>query len=42
MVVVVMLWQTPRWSQLRRYRFVRSLGKGSHAETFLVERTGSR
>lgn len=32
--------QTPSWSQLRRYRFIRRLGKGSHAETFLVERSG--
>jgi len=28
--------QTPRWSQLRRYEFHGSLGKGAHAETFLV------
>jgi serine/threonine protein kinase len=33
--------QTPRWSQLRRYRPVRLLGRGSHAKTLLlVERHG--
>lgn len=32
--------QTPHWSQLRRFKFVKSLGKGSHAETFLVEKGG--
>lgn len=30
----------PRWSQLRSYTFVRSLGKGAHAEALLVERGG--
>lgn len=34
------LMQTPRWSQLRKYMFIRRLGKGSHAETFLVNRNG--
>ena len=28
----------PRWSQLRSYTFVRSLGKGAHAEALLMER----
>ncbi|KAM3572988.1 hypothetical protein VYU27_005030 [Nannochloropsis oceanica] len=28
----------PRWSQLRSYRFIRSLGKGAHAEAILMER----
>jgi serine/threonine protein kinase len=28
----------PRWSPLRSYTFVRSLGKGAHAEALLVER----
>lgn len=32
--------QTPHWSQLRRFNFVKSLGKGCHAETFLVEKGG--
>lgn len=32
--------QSPDWSPLHRYRFIASLGKGSHAETFLVERNG--
>ena len=28
----------PRWSQLHSYTFVRSLGKGAHAEALLMER----
>jgi hypothetical protein len=32
--------QSARWSQLRRYAFVKSLGKGAHAETLLVNRGG--
>eukprot|EP00624_Nannochloropsis_granulata_P007154 evm.model.NODE_6578_length_15982_cov_36.076336.1 len=28
----------PRWSQLRSYSFIRSLGKGAHAEALLMER----
>lgn len=28
----------PAWSQLRLYSFIRSLGKGSHAEALLVEK----
>ncbi|CAN0370979.1 unnamed protein product, partial [Scytosiphon promiscuus] len=34
--------QTPRYSKLRRYDFVRELGSGSHGTVLLVRKSSSR